>query len=72
MTGNEFIRIARRLGRKHGVAVQVDAERGKGSHTLLHYGLRRTIVKDRRKEIGSGLLSQMIRDLGFGRKDFLR
>ena len=72
VTGNEFIRIARRLGRERGVAVQVNAERGKGSHMLLYYGARRTIVKDRRKEIGAGLLSQMIRDLGLERKDFVR
>ena len=45
-------------------------ERGKGSHITLNYGSNKTVVKDRRKELGPGLLSQMIRDLGLERADF--
>jgi mRNA interferase HicA len=45
--------------------------KGKGSHVLLLYGDdHRTIVKDRRKELGTGLLSAMIRQLGLQRSDF--
>ena len=42
---------------------------GKGSHGRLHYGERFTTVKDRRKEIGPGLLAAMIRQLGLSRTD---
>ena len=31
---------------------------------------RRTIVKDRKKEIGKGLLNKMLADLGIDRDDF--
>ena len=70
MTGAEFIRKVSGIGRERGVEVQLDSERGKGSHATLYYGSSKTIVKDRRKEIGPGLLSKMIRDLGLERADF--
>ena len=69
MTGNEFVRRVRRLGRERGVAVRFDTRPGKGSHGRLNYGNRFTTVKDRRKEIGAGLLSTMVRQLGLNRED---
>ena len=39
------------IGRSHGVAVRIDHKRGKGSHSTLYFGERKTILKDRRKEI---------------------
>ena len=41
-----------------------------GSHGTLHAGDRRTTVKDRKKEIGKGLLNKMLADLGIDRNDF--
>ena len=70
VTGREFIRRVTRIGRERGVSVSVDTERGRGSHITLYYGPRHTVVKDRRKEIGPGLLSRMIRDLELERQDF--
>ena len=70
MTGREFLKRVREIGRARGVAVGVNTERGKGSHITLYYGKANTIVKDRRKEIGPGLLSKMIADLGLDRSDF--
>ena len=69
MTGREFVERVRRLGRERGVPVRLDLVRGKGSHARLRFGDRATIVKDRRKEIGVGLLSKMLRDLGLDRDD---
>lgn len=57
MTGNEFIRRVRRIGRERGVTVRLDTERGKGSHATRYYGRRFRVVKDRRKEIGASLRS---------------
>ena len=37
---------------------------------MLYYGDRKTVVKDRRKEVGAGLLSAMIRQLGLDPNDF--
>jgi hypothetical protein len=39
------------------------ADKGKGSHGRLYLGEAFTTLKDRKKEIGSGLLSKMCRDL---------
>ena len=69
MTGEELVRRVRRLGRQRGVAVRFEPRTGKGSHGRLYYGERFTTVKDRRKEIGTGLLAAMIRQLGLSRDD---
>ena len=58
------------IGRSRGVAVRIDHKRGKGSHSTLYFGERKTILKDRRKEISPGLLSRMNRQLGLERDDF--
>ena len=70
MKGREFVDMVHAIGNKRGVPVRIDAKRGKGSHITLYYGTRKTVVKDRRKEIGAGLLSSMIRQLGLERNDF--
>ena len=54
VNGREFIKRVEELGRKRGVVVSTDSKRGKGSHTTLYYGTHKTIVKDRRKELGPG------------------
>jgi mRNA interferase HicA len=69
MTGAEFIRRVRRLGRERGVTVMFDERRGKGSHGTLYFGDRATVVKDRRKELGAGLLNDMLKQLGLTRAD---
>ena len=69
MTGDEFVKRVRRLGRERGVAVRLESRKGKGSHGRLHYGDRFATVKDRRKEISQSLLAAMIRQLGLSRED---
>ena len=69
VTGAEFIRGVRKVGRKSDVAVRFVPRRGKGSHGRLYYGGCFTTVKDRRAEIGPGLLAKMLRDLGLTRHD---
>ena len=46
------------------------ASEGAGSHGTLYAGGRKTTVKDRKKEIGKGLLNKMLADLGIDRDDF--
>lgn len=72
MTGDEFVRRIRRIGRERGVAVRFESRPGKGSHGRLHYGERFATVKDRNKEIGAGLLAAMLRQLGLNRADLER
>ncbi|MBV9288863.1 MAG: type II toxin-antitoxin system HicA family toxin [Hyphomicrobiales bacterium] len=49
--------------------VYFDPGPGKGSHGRLYYGDRFTTLKDRRKEIGPGLLKAMLDQLGLARGD---
>jgi mRNA interferase HicA len=69
MTGSEFERKIRKLGRRRGVRVSFDSSHGKGSHGRLYYGDRFTTLKDRKKEIGPGLLKAMLDQLGLTRSD---
>lgn len=69
MNGTEFIRRVNRLGKIHDVPVRFVSRHGKGSHGRLYYGSRLITVKDRKKEIGPGLLRKMCRDLGLSRED---
>lgn len=72
MDGAEFTRRISWLGKDRGVTVRFEARHGKGSHGRLYYGDRFTTVKDRRKEIGKGLLHAMLRQLGLTLDDILR
>ena len=44
-------------------------QRGSGSHGTLYVGDRYTIVKDLKKELGPGLLSDMYKQLGIRKED---
>ena len=70
MKGRDFVERVVEIGRERSVSVRIDTKRGKGSHITVYYGARKTVVKDRRKEIPAGLLSAMIRQLGLDRNDF--
>ena len=69
VNGREFITRARRLARKNGIAIRFDRTRGKGSHGTLHYGDRRTVVKDRKKPLKAGTLLGMCKQLGIDPND---
>ena len=69
MNGRQFIARVRKWAKSRNLEVRFVASEGAGSHGTLHAGDRRTIVKDRKKEIGRGLLSKMLADLGINRDD---
>jgi hypothetical protein len=69
VTGNEFLRRLRKLGKRNGVFVVFDPRHGDGSHGRLYYGTAFTTLKDRRKEIGVGLLRAMCAELSVDPKD---
>jgi mRNA interferase HicA len=58
------------MARKGGLEVTLDTSHGTGSHATLCLGDLATIVKDRRKELGKGLLADMLRQLGIDPKEF--
>jgi hypothetical protein len=69
MNGREFERKIKKLGRSRGIPVTFDSGHGKGSHGRLYYGNRFTTLKDRRKEIGPGLLKAMLDQLDLPKAD---
>jgi mRNA interferase HicA len=60
--GSEFLRRIHDLARRKNMRYAFVP--GKGSHGTLYFGSAFTTVKDRKKELGSGLLRAMCRDLG--------
>ena len=69
MNGNELLKRLRKIARGRRLQLQLVRERGKGSHGTLYLGDRFTIMKDRKKEIGPGLLKKMLTDLGLDKSD---
>ena len=70
MNGRRFIARVRKWARSRNLEVRFVASEGAGSHGTLYAGDRRTTVKDRKKEIGKGLLAKMLADLGIDGDDF--
>ncbi len=69
MTGNEFIRKVKKVGRERGVVVQFVTRRGKGSHGTLFYGPQFTIVRNPKDELKTGTLHAMLTQLGLSSED---
>ncbi|GAB4370286.1 MAG: hypothetical protein Kow00114_30530 [Kiloniellaceae bacterium] len=69
VNGNELLAKIRRYAKARGLEVELIARRGKGSHGRLYVGGRFTTMKDRKKEIGRGLLAKMLNDLGIDPDD---
>jgi mRNA interferase HicA len=62
--GSEFLRRIHDLARRKNMRYAFVPAKGKGSHGTLYFGSASTTVKDRKKELGAGLLRAMCRDLG--------
>jgi mRNA interferase HicA len=69
MNGAEFVKRIKAAAKRKGLTCTLDSSRGKGSHATLYLDDRFTIVKDRKKEIGPGLLASMLADLGLTKED---
>lgn len=69
MTGNEFIRKVKVLGKKQNVIVTLNASRGKGSHQTLYYGSTFTIVRNPKDELKTGTVHGMCTQLGIKLSD---
>lgn len=69
MNGAELMRKLRRLARQRGIAFAYEARAGKGSHGRILFGDRLATMKDPKKEIGPGLLHDMLRQLSLNKDD---
>lgn len=64
MTGNEFIRKVKAVGRRRGIEVTLNASRGKGSHQTLYFGPAFTVVRNPKDELKTGTLHGMCSQIG--------
>ena len=69
MTGNEFIRKVKALGRARNVPVTLNASRGKGSHQTLYFGRAFTVVRNPKDEPKTGTFHAMCIQLGIKATD---
>jgi len=69
MTGHELLRKLRRLARQRDLSLLYEARPGKGGHSRIYFGRRFTTIPALTHEIGPGLLSKILRDLGLTRRD---
>ncbi len=69
MKGSELVRRIKRLGKERQIPVRFVEHQGKGSHGRLYFGNRFATIKDRKKEIGPGLLRTVLKQLGISFKD---
>lgn len=69
MNGDELLRKLRRYAKVNSLEVRFLSGHGKGSHGRIHLGSRYATIKDRKKEIGPGLLAAMLRQLGLTKQD---
>ncbi len=67
--GGEFLRKVKAVARRNTLPWRWVPERGLGSHGTLYLGARFTVVKDLKKELGPGLLSDMCKQLGIRKED---
>lgn len=68
MTAMEFLRRLKRVADAQGVALRTEPRAG--SHHALYLGARRTILAIHKgREIPTGTLRAMLRDLGLAPKD---
>lgn len=69
MTGSDFIRKLKVLGKARRIAVSLNAARGKGSHQTLYFGGAFTIVRNPKDELKTGTFHAMCKQLGIKPSD---
>ena len=69
MRGNEFIKRVKRLAKIHDLHCEWHPGLGKGSHGILVYGPRKTVVRNPQDELKTGTLHGMLKQLGIRLED---
>lgn len=67
--GNEFIKRVKRLAKERGVQFEWRPDLGKGSHGVLYFGDRMTVVRNPKDELKTGTFHGMLKQLGLTEKE---
>jgi mRNA interferase HicA len=70
MKGGELLRLLRGLARRRGWTFDWRPDLGKGSHGRLLVNGRRTIIPDLKRELKTGTLQGILKDLSIDRREF--
>lgn len=71
MKGSELLRRLRALARHRDWTFDWRPDLGKGSHGRLLIEGRRTVIPDLKRELRTGTLQAILKDLGIDRRDLL-
>lgn len=69
MKGSEFLKRIQRLAKRQGVPCSWHPDKGKGSHGVLKYGDRRTVLRNPKDELKTGTYHAMLKQLGLMEDD---
>ena len=69
MNGNELLKKLKKIAKERKINLKLVKSHGKGSHGTLHFGGKKTTMKDPKKEIGPGLFKAMLDRIGLEKKD---
>lgn len=69
MRGTEFVQRVRKLARRRNIACSWHPDKGKGSHGVLKYDDRRTVVRHLKDELKTGTLHAMLKQLNLKQSD---
>ena len=64
MTGKELVKALQKLSKTRQEELRIESKRGKGSHVTLYLGERYAIIPDLKKELKTGTLSAILKQLG--------
>jgi mRNA interferase HicA len=67
--GSELLRLLRKLARRRDWTFDWRPELGKGSHGRLLINGRRTVIPDLKREVKTGTLIAILKDLSIDRAD---
>ena len=69
MKGSEFLKRIQRLAKEKSVACSWHPDKGKGSHGVLKYGARRTVLRNLKDELKTGTYHGMLKQLDLKHED---
>jgi mRNA interferase HicA len=67
--GSEFLQRVHTLAQRNDISYSWHPDKGKGSHGVLKYGERRTVVRNPKDELKTGTLHAMLKQLGLKHND---
>jgi mRNA interferase HicA len=67
--GNEFLKKLRKLAKERGIAFEWHPNLGKGSHGILKFGDKKTVLRNVKDELKTGTFHAMLKQLGLSEKD---